>query len=291
MHRLMAMVMAEAQQGSRSPTVAISSGWRGSRGRSTRATCSTAPDHQAGQLNLCPQGLLSRQPFKGWDCQLSKHQTMSGRWPVALRPGRTRTCTLRIRNGTAPVRLMLPWSIAAGRAQICRLPGRIPAGTVTTTGLPIGLPASRLAGPTSPPRPATRSWPAHRVVSRQPMPRITSYTPRRLDSSTVPGRPCRARWITLQGVPGLSTPCLVSIYCWFAWEVGLLARDLVRRKARLGPDRGTRVIVSLTLAGSIWIGILLGSWVPELDTPAPNAFAVAGVVVIWVAWPCGSRRY
>src|SRR5918995_985672 len=83
-------------------------------------------------------------------------------------------------------------------------------------------------------------------------------------------------------MPGLSTPFLVSIYCWFAWEVGLLVRDLVRRKARLGPDRGTRVIVSRTLTGSILIGILLRSWVPALDTPAPNAFAVAGVVVIWV---------
>jgi protein-S-isoprenylcysteine O-methyltransferase Ste14 len=83
-------------------------------------------------------------------------------------------------------------------------------------------------------------------------------------------------------MPGLSTPFLVSIYCWFAWEGGLLVRDLVRRKGRLGSDRGTRVIVSLTLAGSIWIGILLRSWVPALDTPAPNAFAAVGVVVIWV---------
>jgi protein-S-isoprenylcysteine O-methyltransferase Ste14 len=80
----------------------------------------------------------------------------------------------------------------------------------------------------------------------------------------------------------LSTPFLVSIYCWFAWEGGLLVRDLVRRKGGLGSDRGTRVIVSLTLAGSIWIGILLRSWVPALDTPAPNAFAAVGVVVIWV---------
>jgi hypothetical protein len=64
----------------------------------------------------------------------------------------------------------------------------------------------------------------------------------------------------LQGVPGLSTPFLVSIYCWFAWEVGLLVRDLVRRKARPGLDRGTRVIVSLTVTGSIWSGIVLCSW-------------------------------
>ena len=50
----------------------------------------------------------------------------------------------------------------------------------------------------------------------------------------------------------------------------------------MGPDRGTRVIVALTLAGSIWIGILLRRWVPALDTPAPDTFAAAGVVVIWV---------
>src|SRR5918992_1423301 len=32
-------------------------------------------------------------------------------------PGRTRTCNLRIRSETRPVRLMLPWSIAAGRVR------------------------------------------------------------------------------------------------------------------------------------------------------------------------------
>jgi hypothetical protein len=43
------------------------------------------------------------------------------------------------------------------------------------------------------------------------------------------------------------------------------------RKGRRGLDHGTRVIVFLTLTGSIWGGIVLRSWVPELDTPAPNA--------------------
>src|SRR6266511_3129311 len=32
-------------------------------------------------------------------------------------------------------------------------------------------------------------------------------------------------------------PFLVSIYCWFAWEVGLLVRDLVRTQAALAPDQ------------------------------------------------------
>jgi protein-S-isoprenylcysteine O-methyltransferase Ste14 len=74
----------------------------------------------------------------------------------------------------------------------------------------------------------------------------------------------------------------VSIYCWFALEVGLLIRDLVRRKGRLGRDRGTRVIVSLCLGVSILTGWLMRRWVPALDTPAADAFAVAGIVVIWV---------
>lgn len=79
-----------------------------------------------------------------------------------------------------------------------------------------------------------------------------------------------------------SAPFLVSIYCWFALEMGLVVRDLARRKARLNRDRGTRVIVSLSLAGSIGIGLLLRRLLPALDTPAPEAFAAAGVAVIWV---------
>jgi protein-S-isoprenylcysteine O-methyltransferase Ste14 len=80
----------------------------------------------------------------------------------------------------------------------------------------------------------------------------------------------------------LSTPFLVSIYCWFAFEVGLLVRDLVRRRGRLRKDRGTRAIVSLALAGSVWLGIVLRTLLPALDTPAPQIFAAAGIVVIWL---------
>jgi protein-S-isoprenylcysteine O-methyltransferase Ste14 len=80
----------------------------------------------------------------------------------------------------------------------------------------------------------------------------------------------------------LSTAFVVSIFCWFALEVGLLIRDAVRRKGPLGRDRGTRAIVSLSLNVSILISWLLPRWAPALDTPATDAFAVAGIVVIWV---------
>lgn len=86
----------------------------------------------------------------------------------------------------------------------------------------------------------------------------------------------------MQDVPALSTPFLVSIFCWFALEMGLLVRDLVRHKGRLAQDRGTRAIVAFSLAGSIWLGILLRAWLPALNTPVPTAFAVAGIVAIWV---------
>jgi protein-S-isoprenylcysteine O-methyltransferase Ste14 len=79
----------------------------------------------------------------------------------------------------------------------------------------------------------------------------------------------------------LSTPFLVSIYCWFALEMCLVVRDLVRRKTRLGRDRGTRAVVAFSLIGSIFIGTVVHGRVPALDTPAPQAFAVAGVVVLW----------
>jgi protein-S-isoprenylcysteine O-methyltransferase Ste14 len=79
-----------------------------------------------------------------------------------------------------------------------------------------------------------------------------------------------------------STPFLVSLYCWFALEIALVIRDLVRRKARLRRDRGTRAVVALCLIGSVLFGALLRRWVPALDTPARRVFAAAGLLVVWV---------
>jgi protein-S-isoprenylcysteine O-methyltransferase Ste14 len=80
----------------------------------------------------------------------------------------------------------------------------------------------------------------------------------------------------------LSTPFQISIFCWFALEIGLAVRDLVRRKAALGTDRGTRAIVALSLGGSIVLGVLVPGWLPALNTPAAKAFVVVGIIVIWL---------
>jgi protein-S-isoprenylcysteine O-methyltransferase Ste14 len=57
-------------------------------------------------------------------------------------------------------------------------------------------------------------------------------------------------------LPGMGavfpTPFAVSVSCWFAWELGLV------------------------------VGVALRRWLPALDTPAPVAFAVTGLVVLWV---------
>jgi protein-S-isoprenylcysteine O-methyltransferase Ste14 len=78
-----------------------------------------------------------------------------------------------------------------------------------------------------------------------------------------------------------STPFQVSVGCWFALELALVGRDLLRRRARPGRDRGTRLLVALSLAGSIFVGVSLRRWLPALDTPAPALFAAAGLAVLW----------
>jgi len=80
----------------------------------------------------------------------------------------------------------------------------------------------------------------------------------------------------------LSTPYQVSIYCWFALELGLVVRDVVRRKARLERDRGTRLIVAASLGGSVVIGILLHQWLPALNVPDAAIFSTLGIVAIWL---------
>jgi protein-S-isoprenylcysteine O-methyltransferase Ste14 len=74
----------------------------------------------------------------------------------------------------------------------------------------------------------------------------------------------------------------VSISCWCALEVVLVARDVVRHKVHLRRDRGTRALVALSLGISIFVGTALPLWLPGLHAPAATAFAATGVVAIWL---------
>jgi protein-S-isoprenylcysteine O-methyltransferase Ste14 len=80
----------------------------------------------------------------------------------------------------------------------------------------------------------------------------------------------------------LPLPYQVSVFCWFAFEIGLVVRDVVRRKVRPGRDRGTRLVVSFSLCGAVALGWLAHGWLPAFGTPTPTLFALAGLVVIWI---------
>lgn len=98
----------------------------------------------------------------------------------------------------------------------------------------------------------------------------------------LPRGPPAAGGTTLLGMSALPVPFQVSIYCWLAFEISLLVRDLVRGKGRAGHDRGTRLIVSVSLGAAIVLAWLIPAWAPGAGTPAPTGFAVAGLVVMWI---------
>jgi hypothetical protein len=124
-------------------------------------------------------GWLSRQPGGAEGLPQSKH----GHMLKAL------TCTFAPLAGLEPAPYGLEvrhhpsaWCRRGASSQVASdLPSAWshPGGTVTTTGLPMGLPASRLARPT-PVRHDRQlgGGTAHRILSRQPIPRITTYTTR-----------------------------------------------------------------------------------------------------------------
>ena len=63
-----------------------------------------------------PEGSMHRRCFQAEGLPQSKHvHTFKALTCGFGAPGRTRTCTLRIRSKTRPVRLVLPGGIAAGR--------------------------------------------------------------------------------------------------------------------------------------------------------------------------------
>ncbi len=83
-------------------------------------------------------------------------------------------------------------------------------------------------------------------------------------------------------VRGMPWPLQVTIFCWFAVEVSLLVRDVVRRKTGLRRDRGTRLLVASSLVIAFVLALAVRGWAPAFDTPAPKVFLLAGVLVMWI---------
>jgi protein-S-isoprenylcysteine O-methyltransferase Ste14 len=78
-------------------------------------------------------------------------------------------------------------------------------------------------------------------------------------------------------VIALAYPTLV---CWALLEVGLRVREAVRGKGASNRDRGTRVLIAISLGAAIGAASIAMSVVPSLRMPV--AVRVFGVIVMWV---------
>jgi protein-S-isoprenylcysteine O-methyltransferase Ste14 len=78
-------------------------------------------------------------------------------------------------------------------------------------------------------------------------------------------------------VTALAYPTLA---CWALLEVGLRVREAVQGKGGRKRDRGTRVLIAISLGAAIGAASVARSVAPSLRTPA--AVQVFGVIVMWL---------
>jgi protein-S-isoprenylcysteine O-methyltransferase Ste14 len=69
------------------------------------------------------------------------------------------------------------------------------------------------------------------------------------------------------------------VACWALLEVGLRVREAVRGKGGRGRDRGTRVLIAISLGAAIAAASVATSVAPSLRIPV--AVRVFGVIVMW----------
>lgn len=71
-----------------------------------------------------------------------------------------------------------------------------------------------------------------------------------------------------------------TLACWALLEVGLRVREAVQGKGRRTRDRGTRVLIAISLGSAIGVASVLTSVAPSLRIPV--AVRVFGVIVMWL---------
>jgi protein-S-isoprenylcysteine O-methyltransferase Ste14 len=72
----------------------------------------------------------------------------------------------------------------------------------------------------------------------------------------------------------------LTLAAWALVEVVVRVREGVQGKGRAGRDRGTRVLIAVTLGAAIVAALGARSAAPELGLPEP--LRVAGLVVMWL---------
>ena len=73
----------------------------------------------------------------------------------------------------------------------------------------------------------------------------------------------------------------LTLAAWALVEVGVRVREAAQGKGRASRDRGTRVLIVVTLGAAIIAALGARSALPELRMP-PAPLRVAGVVVMWL---------
>ena len=72
----------------------------------------------------------------------------------------------------------------------------------------------------------------------------------------------------------------LTLACWAVLELSLRVREAVQGKGRPARDRGTRVLIALTLGAAIAAAGVAASIAPSLRIPI--AGRVVGVIVMWL---------
>jgi protein-S-isoprenylcysteine O-methyltransferase Ste14 len=72
----------------------------------------------------------------------------------------------------------------------------------------------------------------------------------------------------------------LTLAAWALVEVGVRVRERVHGKGRTTRDRGTRVLIAMTLGAGIVAAVAAHSVAPELRMPA--SLRMAGVLVMWL---------
>jgi protein-S-isoprenylcysteine O-methyltransferase Ste14 len=71
-----------------------------------------------------------------------------------------------------------------------------------------------------------------------------------------------------------------TLACWALFEVGLRVREVVQGKGGRNRDRGTRVLIAISLGSAIGVAGVLSSAAPSLRIPV--ALRVSGIIVMWL---------
>jgi len=72
----------------------------------------------------------------------------------------------------------------------------------------------------------------------------------------------------------------LTLACWALLEVSVRVREALERKGSGDRDRGTRVLIAVTLGAAIGMAAAAPSAAPSLRIPA--ALRVLGVIVMWL---------